>query len=1159
MDSKSRFLPSALLRASAFLIFTTAPVARGGDIRVYEPVAGVGDGTESYKIVASQNDYADLSPATTATGTKYLLSGVFSGGDKLFDNNQTNRWVVQANSGWAVYDFGAGNATMVNAYGLLQSNNNGYGSRSPKTFRLFGSNSETYSLAGGTTNGADWVLLDARSSSSYFGTAGTTVTDIRIFKTNNTGTYRFYMLAIPVNNGDSYTVLGELEFYQLNVAGSLTVEGDPAPYGSPTPAYGDAGNVGGQQMTFTAPVVGTNVAETTIWSCTGYTVYTNDADGVWLAESVGSIKPGASVQYTCSDASQTKWVWNFDVQHKVAAAVSGSGSVSGAGWYGAGDTATLEATPGSADIAFSHWFGDGVAAAIEGDNPLSFQVAAPVNVTANFGTLMHVATTGDDGNDGSEALPKASIQAAVDALGSGGGVVRVAAGTYANVWTYDASRPDSNSVVVVTTPVRIVGATTNAPDVVVTRDSGQNKRIFYLGHPDAFISHLTVSNGYNKLSTSKHGGNVYIGTAGGTVSDCIVTKGWAQMDYASHGGNIYMNTGAVVRCVIEKGTSADNAYGGRGSACYMAGGVLENCLVRNQTYGRFAINAEGASRVVNCTIIGNKTSGNTSFAGVYASSAAKIANCVIIGNLAGDGSSMTNNVWNGTAANFVNCLADAPINPTCLYQNGTAGFADPAAGDYRLTSTSIALDAGAAYATTGATSPRDLDGNPRVAGDGVDIGCYELQMDDMQIAFDADVVTGINPLTATFTASVIGAPAGELEYAWDFDGDGDVDLTTGEASCSHTYDDPSTNSVKLTVTVGAASASLTRADYINVSPNTMFVRAASTTAAYPYMTWETAASNLATAVGIAATGSRIIVSNGTYTAAASFNVPFGAVVEGLTGNPDDVVINMDGRYNYVMNDPDAVLSSVKIVSGSAALGGGVRIGHLGGTLTNCIVANCYVAEYDCQGGGVLAQGAKSLVTHCVVTNCTVWGEGDYEGEKACGIQMNGGRVENSLVVGCQTSTATTQYKRSTGGILVGSGAVAANCTVVDCAGHIAGGIRGFGAVTNCVAAGCDNKSETAAVPSDAWSGAAENFVNCATDTAEAINPTCVTGSLATFFKDAAAGDYRPLAGGVLSDRGAAVVLASSTDLGGNPRVFGSRIDIGAYEGQVASATLMIVR
>jgi hypothetical protein len=85
-------------------------------------------------------------------------------------------------------------------------------------------------------------------------------------------------------------------------------------------------------------------------------------------------------------------------------------------------------------------------------------------------------------------------------------------------------------------------------------------------------------------------------------------------------------------------------------------------------------------------------------------------------------------------------------------------------------------------------------------------------------------------------------------------------------------------------------------------------------------------------------------------------------------------------------------------------------------------------------------------------------------------------------------------------------------------------------------------------PAAPRTGTAANFVNCATDGAEAINETCVLlGDSAEVFNDYASGDYTPKAGGPLVNKGANYEGMASVDLAGNPRKIGSKIDIGCYE------------
>ena len=79
--------------------------------------------------------------------------------------------------------------------------------------------------------------------------------------------------------------------------------------------------------------------------------------------------------------------------------------------------------------------------------------------------VLYVATNGDDANDGlSQTTAKATIQAAVDALGAEGGTVNVAKGEYV------FAPPAANQpLVTITAAVEVVGMTGNPADVVIRR------------------------------------------------------------------------------------------------------------------------------------------------------------------------------------------------------------------------------------------------------------------------------------------------------------------------------------------------------------------------------------------------------------------------------------------------------------------------------------------------------------------------------------------------------------------------------------------------------------------------------------------------------------------------------------------------------------------
>jgi PKD repeat protein len=743
---------------------------------------------------------------------------------------------------------------------------------------------------------------------------------------------------------------------------------------------------------------------------------------------------------------------------------------------------------------------------------------------------------------------KATLQAAIDALGDEGGTVYIDDGDY--VFT-----SESDAAVVITTPVKVIGLSHDPSKVTITR-TGTPKRNFRLNHEDCGLEFVTVSGG-----SAEGDEGVSVSLLQGVVSDCVIRDANCG-SWNIHGALSAKGTSRVVRCIFYNNRGGWNnvAHGVALKAADSA--VVENCLFyanRNDggaSNGGGTVHINGSARLVNCTIAGN--SGNQC-TGVYINSwNARVQNCAIYGNTASSDETGHCHIWNGNAALFENCASDVAINDSCFAL--APGFRDAQNNDYTLSSASELIDAGLAYSGTVATSETDLAGNAREV-DGVDIGCYEYTKNELDVGFTASVSAGLAPVEVTFVASVFGA-SGDITYAWDFDNDGTVDKTTTEGTVTNTYEHAGLYSITLKVTTeSGATKSATLIDEVLVSPKTVYANSENAAgAAYPYDTPETATPDLALAIDTAGDGSTVIVEDGTYAAATGggFLVDKNIRILSRSQDPSKCVVKdlQDVDLNYerrvmTVNHQTAIVSGLTLDGGYQGrdTGATLRFGVLGGMVSNCVIRAGYVRDWG--GDAALAYvSARGVITHSILENGLA--RDDYGFDTSVRTKTSvrvEGLVDNCLIRDFNREADNQNV------VIVNNGGKLLNCTVVDglCGFVLNGekapcyGVRAnTGArVENCAIVGFRHVEDDESVTVRAWTGEAEAFASCATDTAEPINGTCVTVTTAAF-RDYAAKDYRPTSGSPLIGKGKKNELADGTDLVGNRRASGA-MDIGCYE------------
>jgi len=720
----------------------------------------------------------------------------------------------------------------------------------------------------------------------------------------------------------------------------------------------------------------------------------------------------------------------------------------------------------------------------------------------------------------------------------------------------------------VNAPVTIAGLSGDSSKVVVV--APKDGRTFRMTHPEAVLRDLTIKGcGYTTAGTVTEGTTVYM--TNGAVEDCAFTGTFGR-HYASK-GTLYMTGGRVSRCVF---TNCYMRVAGLG--VYATGGLIEDSLICNNNRssnnpGTFAADLSGTAVMLNCTITDNHMDTD---AGVKVSSAdCRVMNCIISGNTSVN--SATAHVYGGTSSyykNFIGCVTEIEIPGSTDCTVGGVVFKDVPSKNFRLMPSSSGFDSGV-DASAYAVSTTDLDGLPRIVGTKIDVGCYENQQNEFTCAFVGTIGRKITPVTADFTATVLCAPAGDIEYVWNF-GDGTEETYVNVNTAQHIYKVGGTYDVTLTTRAGGESAVKTETAFFKVSAPVTYVSAGNANEAAPYDTEETAASTFSKAVAFAEDGGEVVLLPGLYQQGSTLTIDKALTVRGKTGNPDDVVItntvhNSNVRV-LVMHHAEAKVSGVTLTNGRTngnnMHGASLFFNNFGGTVSNCVIRSGQTAGWASWAGAVAMN--KGLLTHCVITGVFSTtpqfdGTATYTGQI---VYLNGDqvRMENCLI-----RDVSALVKSDGGNIIscvgplvsVAKGRIA-NCTLAVDFVHRAewpttvtfdGGSAIYcgknGSVVNCVATGF-RRGDGTTVPF----GGVGTFTSCAGD-AEVAGISSLVGTPAQFFAAPAAGNYRPLPNGLLIHAGSSVDLSSATDLLGKPRVVGRGIDIACYERQSIGAVIYI--
>jgi hypothetical protein len=235
------------------------------------------------------------------------------------------------------------------------------------------------------------------------------------------------------------------------------------------------------------------------------------------------------------------------------------------------------------------------------------------------------------------------------------------------------------------------------------------------------------------------------GAAKSTLDHCSVMQNIAPyLGSSSFGGGTYLCT--ATHCLI-----AGNLSTGVGGGDY--DGILTDCILSNNLclFPNGGTNGSGGGscqvppnssytpKLVNCLIVSNCSSGCGGGVACSRNGAwPVVANCTIIGNTASNqgggvyGGTVTNSIIYANANNFMPSAANYFLTSVTDCWTNDPGFVNPGAGDYHLASNSPCINSGNNAFVSAAD---DLDGNLRIAGGTVDLGCYEYQSPTSVISY----------------------------------------------------------------------------------------------------------------------------------------------------------------------------------------------------------------------------------------------------------------------------------------------------------------------------------------------------------------------------------------------------------------------------------------
>ena len=205
--------------------------------------------------------------------------------------------------------------------------------------------------------------------------------------------------------------------------------------------------------------------------------------------------------------------------------------------------------------------------------------------------------------------------------------------------------------------------------------------------------------------------------------------------------------------------------------------IITNCNISANTGGQagaILCFSNTSPTIINCLISGNM-SGHTGGIRCFSDSSLTITNCTLTGNAGESGGAIlslsssfpivTNCILWGDIPNEIASDSTPVVSfsdveggwPGNMNMDSDPSFMDPAGGDYHLRADSPCIDAGDNGAAP--LQETDMEGNPRIIGDTVDMGAYEYGLPVPTISANGSKGT-ITVSTSDTVAISIGLDSG---------------------------------------------------------------------------------------------------------------------------------------------------------------------------------------------------------------------------------------------------------------------------------------------------------------------------------------------------------------------------------------------------------------